>query len=118
MLYFYFRHEIDRQREAALLAKLQEERRKQQEQQKIQVSSISLYEDVFKVVEHVEENLNKLDIGTEVATNIDAAIAALGGDDEEFDKHPEKRMKAAYLVCSTSISVYFFRLSKKNASPS
>lgn len=33
---------------------------------------------------------------THIATNIDEALAVLSKDDPTEDKHPEKRMKAAY----------------------
>jgi len=46
----------------------------------------------------IEENLNRVDIGSETATNLDEAIAVLSINDSTnaVDKHPEKRMKAAY----------------------
>ncbi|KAH8326357.1 hypothetical protein KR067_005604 [Drosophila pandora] len=43
----------------------------------------------------VEENLNRSLADTDVATNIDQALVVLSVNDEE-DKHPEKRMRAAY----------------------
>lgn len=42
----------------------------------------------------LEENLNRALADTVVATNVDQALAALRIDGE--DKHPEKRMRAAY----------------------
>jgi hypothetical protein len=48
--------------------------------------------------EEIEENLNRLQIEGETARDIDSAIKVLGGDSEiTIDRHPEKRMKAAYL---------------------
>lgn len=46
----------------------------------------------------LEENLNRVDIGSETATNLDEAISVLSLNDSSstVDKHPEKRMKAAY----------------------
>jgi len=46
----------------------------------------------------LEENLNRVDIESETATNLDEAIAVLSLNDSATtgDKHPEKRMKAAY----------------------
>ncbi|KAG5673467.1 hypothetical protein PVAND_003512 [Polypedilum vanderplanki] len=44
----------------------------------------------------IEENLNRAMADTLVATNIDEAIKVLRVDSTEEDKHPEKRMKAAY----------------------
>uniref|UniRef100_A0A1Q3FBK1 Putative coiled-coil domain-containing protein n=1 Tax=Culex tarsalis TaxID=7177 RepID=A0A1Q3FBK1_CULTA len=43
----------------------------------------------------LEENLNRVMADTEVAQTIDQALAVLAVKDGE-DKHPEKRMKAAY----------------------
>ncbi|XP_018332290.1 coiled-coil domain-containing protein 124 [Agrilus planipennis] len=43
----------------------------------------------------LEENINRLTIDGEEARTIDEAIKVLGGKDDA-DKHPEKRMKAAY----------------------
>ncbi|KAH8295041.1 hypothetical protein KR018_006281 [Drosophila ironensis] len=43
----------------------------------------------------VEENLNRSLADTNVATNIDQALEVLSVNDED-DKHPEKRMRAAY----------------------
>jgi hypothetical protein len=47
------------------------------------------------VAEPIEENLNRLMIEVEVASTVDDAIAVLGCP-EKIDRHPEKRMKAAY----------------------
>lgn len=45
----------------------------------------------------IEENLNRVMADTEVAQTIDQAIAVLSvGDASAADRHPEKRMKAAY----------------------
>ncbi|KAH8291807.1 hypothetical protein KR054_000789 [Drosophila jambulina] len=44
----------------------------------------------------VEENLNRSMADTDVATNIDEALVVLSVNDNEEDKHPEKRMRAAY----------------------
>lgn len=52
-----------------------------------------------KVVEHViplEENLNRVMADVQVATNVDEAIAVLKVSDVDDDRHPEKRMKAAF----------------------
>ncbi|KOB69625.1 Uncharacterized protein OBRU01_09422 [Operophtera brumata] len=43
----------------------------------------------------LEENLNRIQLDGEVAQTIDEALSVLG-DSNEIDKHPEKRMKAAY----------------------
>ncbi|XP_063705318.1 coiled-coil domain-containing protein 124 [Culicoides brevitarsis] len=47
----------------------------------------------------IEENLSELNramFETHIATNIDEALAVLSSGDTGDDKHPEKRMKAAY----------------------
>ncbi|EDV94701.1 coiled-coil domain-containing protein 124 [Drosophila grimshawi] len=44
----------------------------------------------------IEENLNRSLADTMVATNVDQALAVLTVNDNEDDKHPEKRMRAAY----------------------
>ncbi|XP_017084706.1 coiled-coil domain-containing protein 124 [Drosophila eugracilis] len=44
----------------------------------------------------VEENLNRSMADTDVASNIDEALVVLSVKDNEDDKHPEKRMRAAY----------------------
>ncbi|KAK5979254.1 UBA/TS-N domain protein [Trichostrongylus colubriformis] len=48
--------------------------------------------------EKIEENLNQLELGAATARTVEEAIQVLGGDRDEIDKHPEKRMKAAYLM--------------------
>lgn len=48
------------------------------------------------VQNHIEENLNRSMADTDVASNIDEAIVVLSVNDSEEDKHPEKRMRAAY----------------------
>ncbi|KAI9576983.1 coiled-coil domain-containing protein 124 [Glossina fuscipes] len=44
----------------------------------------------------IEENLNRAMADIEVATNVDEALAVLNLKTEEEDKHPERRMRAAY----------------------
>jgi hypothetical protein len=50
--------------------------------------------------EEIEANPNRICQEHEVASGIDEALAVLGvdNDDKGLDKHPEKRMKAAYLL--------------------
>ncbi|XP_005190972.1 coiled-coil domain-containing protein 124 [Musca domestica] len=45
---------------------------------------------------YIEENLNRSMADVEVASTVDQALAVLSVKDEEEDKHPEKRMRAAY----------------------
>ncbi|ALC46066.1 CG6013 [Drosophila busckii] len=44
----------------------------------------------------IEENLNRSLAGSSIATNVDEALAVLSVNENEDDKHPEKRMRAAY----------------------
>jgi Coiled-coil domain-containing protein 124 /Oxs1 len=44
----------------------------------------------------LEENLNRVMADVKVATNIDEAIAVLSVSETDEDRHPEKRMKAAF----------------------
>ncbi|XP_030571780.1 coiled-coil domain-containing protein 124 isoform X2 [Drosophila novamexicana] len=50
------------------------------------------------VLQHntIEENLNRSLADANVATNVDQALAVLSVKDNDDDKHPEKRMRAAY----------------------
>ncbi|RWS28361.1 hypothetical protein B4U80_05736 [Leptotrombidium deliense] len=51
-----------------------------------------------KVVEEpIEENINRELVEGEVARNVTEAISILSVNEGEIDRHPEKRMKAAYL---------------------
>ncbi|CAI4230275.1 unnamed protein product [Auanema sp. JU1783] len=82
------RADIEKQREAALLQRLQEDRLKKLEATKIEVTP-----------EHkLEENINKLSLTEESARNVDEALQVLGAPGDEVDMHPEKRMKSAYLT--------------------
>lgn len=44
----------------------------------------------------VFENTNRLEIEVEEARTVDDAISILNSNQDDIDKHPEKRMKAAY----------------------
>lgn len=44
----------------------------------------------------LQENLNRLQTDGEVAQSVEEAITVLNGAKSEIDRHPEKRMKAAY----------------------
>ncbi|XP_054734304.1 coiled-coil domain-containing protein 124 [Anastrepha obliqua] len=50
----------------------------------------------------IEENLNRSMADVEIATSVDQALAALSVKDDEEDKHPEKRMRAAYRTFETA----------------
>ncbi|XP_012260659.2 coiled-coil domain-containing protein 124 [Athalia rosae] len=44
----------------------------------------------------LEENINRIVLDGETAHGIDEALTVLGAKDSETDRHPEKRLKAAY----------------------
>ncbi len=44
----------------------------------------------------LEENVNRLNLDEGGARNVDEAIEVLKANDDGVDKHPERRMKAAY----------------------
>lgn len=44
----------------------------------------------------LEENLNRLMADVHIATTVDEALQVLDAKETEEDRHPEKRMKAAY----------------------
>ncbi|KAI6241261.1 Non-specific serine/threonine protein kinase [Aphelenchoides fujianensis] len=67
-----------------------EERRRQQEQKALEAKKIVQSEDLLT------ENVNRLVIEGESARNVDEAISILGSKETPTDKHPEKRMRAAY----------------------
>ncbi|ETN75485.1 hypothetical protein NECAME_12352 [Necator americanus] len=77
---------IDSRKELELRLQMEEEKR------------LKLAAEKIEVVDHLEENLNQLEVGTESARTVSEAIQILGGSNEEIDKHPEKRMRAAYLA--------------------
>lgn len=63
------------------------------------IEAINAPKVVNRVTKHdplLEPNLNHSMADAEIATNIDEAIAVLRVQDVDDDKHPEKRMKAAY----------------------
>ncbi|KHJ94578.1 hypothetical protein OESDEN_05486, partial [Oesophagostomum dentatum] len=84
--FFYYRAALEQRKEL--------ERRLQQEEEE----RLKLAAEKIEVVDHLEENLNQLEVGTETARTVSEAIQILGGVSEEIDKHPEKRMRAAYLA--------------------
>ncbi|EYC11731.1 hypothetical protein Y032_0049g1738 [Ancylostoma ceylanicum] len=77
---------IEQRKEAELRLQMEEEKRRKLAAKKIEV------------VDHLEENVNLLEDGAESARTVSEAIHILGGTTEDIDKHPEKRMRAAYLA--------------------
>uniref|UniRef100_T1IPE4 Coiled-coil domain-containing protein n=1 Tax=Strigamia maritima TaxID=126957 RepID=T1IPE4_STRMM len=51
---------------------------------------------VYENEKPIEENVNRLTVDGEEARTIEAAISVLSSKDEEVDRHPERRVKAAY----------------------
>lgn len=72
----------------------------QQEHEKRSKAADALGVPKKQVITHLdtplEENINRMTIEGEIATNIDEAISVLNSGVDADDKHPEKRMKAAY----------------------
>lgn len=63
------------------------------------IEAINAPKVVNRVVKHdplLEQNLNHAMADVDIATSVDQAIAVLSVKDIEEDKHPEKRMKAAF----------------------
>ncbi|CAJ0593515.1 unnamed protein product [Cylicocyclus nassatus] len=80
------RAELEQRKEAEARLRLEEERK------------MKLAAEKLEVVEDIEENVNQLEVDGETATTVSEAIQILGGTTEEVDRHPEKRMRAAYLA--------------------
>ena len=70
----------------------QELERKKAEELKLKknVAAAAVQEDLLT------ENVNHMSIEGEVGRTVDEALAILSGSTEELDKHPERRLKAAY----------------------
>ncbi|CAJ0578371.1 unnamed protein product, partial [Mesorhabditis spiculigera] len=47
-------------------------------------------------IDHLQENVNRLELDESVARNVEEAIAVLGDNEPDPEKHPEKRLRAAY----------------------
>ncbi|VDM64817.1 unnamed protein product [Angiostrongylus costaricensis] len=77
---------IEQRRDGELRLQLEEDKR------------LKLAAEKIEVVDHLEENLNQLELDKESARTVSDAIRILGGDREDIDNHPEKRMRAAYLA--------------------
>ncbi|MFH4978485.1 hypothetical protein AB6A40_005194 [Gnathostoma spinigerum] len=81
------RAEIDERRRREAQIQAEEERERQLKEQKLEI-----------LVDEVEENVNKLSVEGETARTVAEAIEILTGDDVISDRHPEKRVRAAYLA--------------------
>ncbi|KAJ4435388.1 hypothetical protein ANN_18003 [Periplaneta americana] len=68
----------------------------QAESEKRRLSTVKVKEPVTHIEKPLEENINRLQIEGEQARSVEQAIAVLSLKEPEADKHPEKRMKAAY----------------------
>ncbi|KAI6203188.1 hypothetical protein M3Y94_00527900 [Aphelenchoides besseyi] len=77
--------QIDAQKRKEDEARVQEE-----EQRKLESKNIVQSQDLLT------ENVNRLVIEGESARNVDEAISVLGSTSSPAEKHPEKRVKAAY----------------------
>uniref|UniRef100_F1L8X6 Coiled-coil domain-containing protein 124 n=1 Tax=Ascaris suum TaxID=6253 RepID=F1L8X6_ASCSU len=71
--------------------RLEEERRKEEEKERL------LREKKIEAErEQVEENVNRLEVEGESARSVSEAIKVLSMESPTVDRHPEKRLKAAY----------------------
>uniref|UniRef100_A0A914VBJ0 Coiled-coil domain-containing protein 124 n=1 Tax=Plectus sambesii TaxID=2011161 RepID=A0A914VBJ0_9BILA len=82
------RAQLDAQKEYAAAQRLKEQQQKELEAKKIAVQADG----------KLEENVNRIVIEGDIARTVDEAISVLGDKQSEVDRHPEKRMKAAYLA--------------------
>ncbi|KHN72608.1 Coiled-coil domain-containing protein [Toxocara canis] len=74
--------------------RLEEERRKEEERERLlKEKKVESESDLL------EENVNRLEVEGESARSVSEAIKVLSTDSPVVDRHPEKRLKAAYLVC-------------------
>lgn len=81
--------------QAAIAANLRAEiRRREEEEKRAKLLRESRIEALK--IEEIEENINRLEIDGEVARSVTEAIAVLSDNNPVIDRHPEKRMKAAY----------------------
>jgi len=79
---------------ASIEAMRQEETRRRTEQQREQEERTNRVE---VPPEEIEENLNRVNSDAVIASNVDEAIKALSlSEQDQADRHPEKRMRAAY----------------------
>lgn len=68
------------------------------------IEAINAPKVINRIVKHdplLEQNLNHAMADVDIATSVDQAIAVLSVKDIEEDKHPEKRMKAAFKAFET-----------------
>ncbi|PSN40012.1 Coiled-coil domain-containing protein 124-A [Blattella germanica] len=68
----------------------------QAEQEKRRQATTKVKEPVTHIEKPLEENINRLQIEGEQARSIDEAIKVLSVKESEADRHPEKRLKAAF----------------------
>jgi len=72
--------------------RLQLERQKLEEKARMEASKIVVQDTDGKL----EENINRLEIEGQHARTVEEALHVLGESEDAVDKHPEKRVKAAY----------------------
>jgi len=77
---------------AAHQENLRLERLKMEEKARMEASKIVVQDTGDKI----EENVNRLEIEGEHARTVEEALHVLGDSEDPVDKHPEKRVKAAY----------------------
>ncbi|PNF21082.1 Coiled-coil domain-containing protein 124 [Cryptotermes secundus] len=68
----------------------------QAETEKRKLATTKVKEPVTHIEKPLEENVNRLQVVGEEARSIEEAIAVLSFKEAEIDRHPEKRLKAAF----------------------
>nr|CAD7268051.1 unnamed protein product [Timema shepardi] len=67
------------------------------ENEKRQLASVGkVKEPVTHIEKPLEENINRIQVEGDEARSVEEAIAVLSVKDPDVDRHPEKRVKAAY----------------------
>nr|CAD7463241.1 unnamed protein product [Timema tahoe] len=67
------------------------------ENEKRQLASVcKVKESVTHIEKPLEENINRIQVEGDEARSVEEAIAVLSVKDPDVDRHPEKRLKAAY----------------------
>nr|CAD7606724.1 unnamed protein product [Timema genevievae] len=70
---------------------------KKVENEKRQLASVcKVKEPVTHIEKPLEENINRIQVEGDEARSVEEAIAVLSVKDPDVDRHPEKRLKAAY----------------------
>jgi hypothetical protein len=77
-------------------AQIEAQKRKEQQLRKEEDERKRLEAQKIVVADELTENVNQIVIEGDTARNVEEAIAVLTNDSPAVEKHPEKRVKAAY----------------------